>query len=65
MATPKNPMNAKLAGQIAPLPGVPHFAVKMPMAPKQRQNLLNIRVSPLKRLTAQEKPVKPDKSDPF
>lgn len=43
------------------LPGVPHFAVKQAMAPKQRQNMLNIRVAPLKRMQIQEKPVKMDK----
>lgn len=44
----------------APLAGVPHFSTKQAVAPKQRQNMLNIRVAPLKRLTAQVPRVKPD-----
>lgn len=43
------------------LPGVPHFATKMPIAPKQRQNMLNIRVVPLKRMQTPVKPVKGEK----
>lgn len=50
----------------APVDGVPHFPTKQAMAPKQRQNLLNIRVAPLKRLMAQENKIKPGKlSDGF
>ena len=45
---------------VAPVAGVPHFPTKNAMAPKQRQNMLNIRVAPLKRLTAQVPKVKPD-----
>jgi hypothetical protein len=45
----------------APLPGVPHFATKAAAAP--RQNQLNIRVSPMKRMQAQVKPLKPDAPD--
>jgi len=57
-------MDAVQAGKVAPLPGVPHFS-KMPTAPKERQNILNVRVQPLKRLTAQVKAVKPDKFGDF
>lgn len=42
------------------LPGVPHFP-KSPTAPKQRQNMLNIRVAPLKRMQAAVKPLKGEK----
>lgn len=45
----------------SPIAGVPHFPTKQATAPKQRQNMLNIRVAPLKRLQIQEKPVKMDK----
>lgn len=41
------------------LPGVPHFA-KQPIAPKQRQNMLNVRVGPVKRMQAAVKPLKGD-----
>lgn len=51
--------------QGAPLPGVNHFNTKLATAPKMRQNMLNVRVAPLKRLTAQVKPVKPDKFGNF
>lgn len=46
---------------IQPLAGITHFATKQAMAPKQRQNMLNVRVAPLKRLTAQENKIKPGK----
>jgi hypothetical protein len=49
------------ASTVAPLAGVPHFATKVAKPP--RQNMLNVRVSPLKRLGAQVKPVKPDMPD--
>jgi hypothetical protein len=32
-------------------------------APKPRQNMLNVRVAPLKRLGAQVKPIQPKKPD--
>lgn len=51
------------------LPGVPHISKAattpttdaLPKAPKVRQNMLNIRVSPLKRMMTASKPLKPEK----
>lgn len=54
---PKLPTFTGIKAQ--PLPGVPHFP-KLPTTPKPRQNALNVRVGPIKRLTAQEQPEKPD-----
>lgn len=44
-----------------PIQGVPHVANKLIMAPKQRQNQLNVRVAPVKRSQIQVKPLKADK----
>jgi hypothetical protein len=43
----------------APLAGVPHFATKLATPPKARQNTLNVRVAPMKRLEDQTPPIKP------
>jgi hypothetical protein len=50
----------------APLPGIPHVtkAASMPTAPKPRQNLTMIRISPPKRLSGQAPKIKPPKLAP-
>lgn len=44
----------------APVAGVQHFGSKLVAAPKQRNNVLNMRVGPPKRTQAQVKPMKAD-----
>lgn len=48
-----------------PVPGVPHVANKLAAPPKPRQNMLNVRIAPLKRLAAQVRPIKPEKPGNF
>lgn len=45
----------------APVAGVTHFGTKQVVAPKQRQNMLNVRVGPVKRMQSPVKGVKADK----
>lgn len=42
-------MDPNAVGAPTPLPGVPHIGNKLMAAPKQRNNLLNVRVAPVKR----------------
>jgi len=50
----------------APLPGIPHVAkaASLPTAPKPRQNLTQIRITPPKRLSGQAPKIKPPKPNP-
>lgn len=43
----------------APVAGVPHFSTKLAAAPKQRQNMLSVRIAPPARMMAKTKPLKP------
>lgn len=44
---------------MAKVPGIPHLETKLAMAPKQRQNMLSVRVAPMARMVAKVKPIKP------
>lgn len=44
-----------------PVPGATHFGTKQVMAPAVRQNMLSVRVGPVKRMQSPVKPIKADK----